>query len=71
MRSPREAVTAFCCNCKEDFALAREGVPWRMGLLFPLARAPRKIRERFASWRDHEEGAYLCGNCLFDLTDED
>jgi hypothetical protein len=42
-----------------------------MGVLVPLTRAPSRLRQRFASWIGHPEGAYLCGNCYFDLTDDD
>jgi hypothetical protein len=63
-------MTAFCCECKEDFPLAEKHTAIRMGFLFPLSRMPRRLQERFRSWADHEDGAYLCGNCYFDLTDD-
>jgi hypothetical protein len=58
----------FCCNCQEDFPV---GDSVRLGVLVPLTRAPSRLRQRFASWIGHPEGAYLCGNCYFDLTDDD
>jgi hypothetical protein len=64
-------MSAFCCNCQEDFPVAPDGAAVRMGFLFPLVRMPKRLRDRFASWRKHEDGSYLCGNCYFDLTDED
>jgi hypothetical protein len=66
-------VTAFCCECKEDFPVAEIGSGIRMGVLFPLKRMPLRLQDRFHSWADDEDseasGAYLCGNCYFDLTD--
>ena len=63
---------AFCCRCKtDDFPIAREPAHWRMGEMRLLKKAPIKIRRLYQDWLDHEEGKYLCGNCYFDLTDED
>lgn len=62
----------FCCRCKEDFPI-EELSPWQMGIMRPLYFAPKKIKEMFSEWLNseiHGEG-YLCGNCYFDLTDED
>ncbi len=61
----------FCCRCQSDYPIAPRGSGTRMGYLFPLARLPKRFQRQFASWRDHGEGAYLCGSCLFDLTDDD
>ena len=63
-------VSAFCCRCQEDFPVAPEGAAVRMGFLYRLARMPRRLRDRFASWANDDEGGFLCGNCCFDLTDE-
>lgn len=59
----------FCCRCAEDFPLASEPASWRMGFLRELKKAPKRIRDQFREWLDHDEGKYLCGNCYFDLTD--
>ncbi len=61
-------MAAFCCNCKEDFELAEPHTAIRMGLLFPLSRMPARIADRFREWKDDDEGAFMCGNCYFDLT---
>ncbi|KKN46784.1 hypothetical protein LCGC14_0669640 [marine sediment metagenome] len=63
----------FCCRCKEDFPVAEEPTRWMMGQLRKLSKAPKKIREQFREWLNseiHGEG-YLCGNCYFDLTDDE
>ena len=60
----------FCCQCKSDFPIAEEPTSWGMGALRPLRLAPKRLRDRFASWLAHPEGSFLCGNCYFDLTDE-
>ncbi len=63
----------FCCRCKDDFPLAKEPTQWHMGEMRLLSKAPKKIRDQFREWLQHDEGKYLCGNCyfdLFDLTDE-
>lgn len=65
----RRAENLFCCRCKEDFELAQEPATWRMGFLRKLEQAPRRIKDHFHEWLGHETGAYLCGNCYFDLTD--
>jgi hypothetical protein len=65
--STEEVETPFCCHCKEDFPV---GPRFAMGVLVPLDKAPARLRDRFYSWREHPSGAYLCGNCYFDLTDE-
>ena len=63
----------FCCRCFEDFPVAEEPTGWMMGKLRRLSKAPKKIRIQFAYREDSEihGKAYLCGNCYFDLTDED
>lgn len=63
----------FCCRCKEDFPVAKEPAIWMMGQLRLLKYAPKQIRERYRDWLNsdiHGKG-YLCGNCYFDLTDEE
>jgi hypothetical protein len=58
-----------CVRCDEDFRLAdNPDAGWAMGVLRPLTSAvkrtlPRRLRGL--------HGDYLCGNCFFDLTDED
>lgn len=59
----------FCCRCKEDFDVAEEPARWEMGMMRKLSKAPKRIKDMFRDWLDHEEGGYLCGNCYFDLTD--
>ena len=59
---------AWCCNCKEDFPVAA-GEPYGMGALKPLSEAPPGIARQFKHWADDDEGAYLCGNCYFDILD--
>lgn len=60
---------AFCAECKEDFPVEVGGRP-TMGALRPLAEYGQRWQERYSSWMDPPEGAYLCGNCYFDLTDD-
>ncbi len=59
----------FCCECKSDFPVAVEPTSWRMGELRDIDRLTDRLRRRFAEWREHPDGHYLCGNCYFDLTD--
>lgn len=61
----------FCCRCKENFPVHGGLNGWQMGQMRPLAKAPKKIKDQFREWLGHEEGSWLCGNCYFDLTDED
>ncbi len=61
----------FCCRCKEDFPVVREPATWQMGKMRLLAMAPETIRRQFRDWLTHPTGKHLCGNCYFDLTDED
>ena len=63
---------AKCCRCNEDFPLATEPASWRMGELRRLSKAPKKVREPLVgSSTGAADEEYLCGNCYFDLTDED
>ena len=64
---------AKCCRCNEDFPVATEPASWRMGELRRLLKAPLRLRRRLLSYGDAEalRDAFLCGNCYFDLTDED
>jgi len=55
----------FCGRCKEDFPVADEGQALRMGLLFPIRRVPKKVRQRI-----NPGFPYLCGNCWFDILDD-
>jgi hypothetical protein len=66
--------TPFCVRCKEDFPVADEPATWRMGQLRPLRKAPKRIRERFREWLSEDAinpHPMLCGNCYFDLTDDE
>lgn len=62
----------FCNRCLEEFPMAPDqvGPPrrWEMGWLYPLSRAPAAIRRRF---KREDDNNHLCGNCYFDLTDEE
>lgn len=60
----------WCARCQEDFPIA-EDVKGRiqMGLLYPLKRFQKKIREHYEV--KGGTGSYLCGNCYFDLTDDE
>lgn len=60
----------FCCRCKEDFPLAKEPANFQMGEMREIRRAPGFMRRKFQEWCDHDTGRYLCGNCYFDLLDE-
>lgn len=60
----------FCAECKESFPVIA-GAPFRMGQLRPLSESSQRWQDRYRSWLDHDAGAYLCGNCYFDLTDAD
>jgi len=57
----------WCCRCHEEFPVAPEGYPLRMGYLYPLSRVPQRVKQRLYSG---ETSDYLCGNCWFDLLDE-
>lgn len=63
--------TPFCCRCKDDFPVHGGLGGWQMGQMRPLVKAPRKIKEQFKEWLEDEYGCYLCGNCYFDLTDDE
>lgn len=63
--------TPICCLCKEDFPVAAEPTGWRMGQMRSLNMAPRFIQDRFSDWLDDPIGSHLCGNCYFDLTDDE
>lgn len=57
-----------CVRCDEDFRVAENPeAGWAMGVLRPLAVARDSLPKRLRALR----GDYLCGNCYFDLTDED
>lgn len=57
----------WCCRCHEGFPVAPEGLPFRMGYLYPLRCVPQKVKNRLHGDRTSN---YLCGNCWFDLLDE-
>ncbi len=63
--------TAVCCRCQEDFPVAKEPSTWQMGKMRPLKFAPKYVRDRYGSFLAEElRKAYLCGNCYFDLKDD-
>ncbi|MDP3064042.1 MAG: hypothetical protein Q8O40_12650 [Chloroflexota bacterium] len=64
-----DGLTPFCARCKEEFPIAKEPATWRMGFLRRLSKLPRRLREHHEI--AHQAGGYLCGNCYFDLTDEE
>jgi len=62
----------FCCRCHEEFPVASKVEqlvePVRMGLLYKLTRFGKRVKDKL----DREPTSdFLCGNCYFDLTDED
>ena len=60
----------WCARCKEDddsFSVATEPAGWAMGVLRRLSKAPKWMRERMRG----VAGDYLCGNCYFDLLDDE
>lgn len=59
----------FCARCQEDFPIAPEPTRWAMGSLRPLGKAPKAIRSKYCT--ELQSVDYLCGNCYFDLTDEE
>ena len=61
--------TPYCERCKTDFPVAKEPASWEMGRMRLLSKAPKRHAQRFKT--DWERPDYLCGNCYFDLTDED
>jgi len=61
----------FCCRCKENFPIHGGLSGWQMGQMRPLKRAPKKIKEQFADWLEDQYGNWLCGNCYYDLTDDE
>lgn len=68
----KEDETPFCCRCYEDFPVAEEPSEWTMGQMRKLKLAPKKVRDELRQWLDEDlYTAYLCGNCYFDLTDEE
>lgn len=62
----------ICIRCLEDFPVAQEPTHWTMGYLRPVKKLPAKVRGRLRVDPDDIRGEpHLCGNCYFDLTDED
>jgi hypothetical protein len=59
----------FCCRCKDDGFEVKPYHGPRMGELYKLGEVPAKWRKVYKDWKDHPEGAHLCGNCIFDLED--
>ena len=63
---------ALCFRCYEDMPVAEEPAAWRMGELRPLSKAPKRVRDAVRYDKGDIRGEpMLCGNCYFDLTDED
>ena len=66
----------WCDCCKEEFSLAtpeeERGRPglgkFKMGLLYPKSKVPKRFRERLFSGGTSN---YACGNCILDMMDED
>lgn len=67
----------WCDRCKEEaFPIVPKDGPesdrpgigyFRLGLLYPKSKIPRRLRERlFSSGTSN----YACGNCILDLMDE-
>lgn len=60
----------FCDRCKEDFPVADVSprgarISWSMGLLYPRHALPQRVNSRVPG------SGFICGNCCFDLTDEE
>ena len=71
--SEETAETPFCVRCHEEFPVADEPAGWVMGQLRPVAAAPRNVRQHWSVNFDAEDirgKPMLCGNCYFDLMDE-
>ncbi|MDP3062930.1 MAG: hypothetical protein Q8O40_06945 [Chloroflexota bacterium] len=64
----------FCQRCQEDFPVDPRPKPdgFRMGLLRPIDSMSKHLwrKLRVVDW-ENPNGRYLCGNCYFDLTDEE
>ena len=67
----------WCDRCKEDcFPVAtpeeERGRPglgkFKMGLLYPKSKVPRRLRERLFSGGTSN---YACGNCIVDMMNEE
>jgi hypothetical protein len=67
----------WCDRCKEEFPVVpktgserdRPGLGYfRLGLLYPKSKVPRRLRERLFSGGT---SSYACGNCILDLMDEE
>lgn len=63
-----EENTPICIRCLEDFPLAKEPARWQMGEMRQVTRLPGRFRRKLV---EHDDDSYVCGNCYFDLTDED
>lgn len=62
----------FCIRCMEDFPVAQEPTVWRMGEMRPVSKLSKTLQHKVAPDPEIMDGTpYLCGNCYFDLTDED
>ena len=61
----------FCVRCQEDFPVGEEAF-WTMGELRPLAAAPQRFRDKLRyDPQDIRGPQHLCGNCYYDLRDEE
>jgi ribosomal protein L34E len=57
----------WCARCKEVFPIAKEPAQWRMGEMRKLTKAPKWIQRLLGG----NTGDYLCGNCFYDMLDEE
>lgn len=58
----------FCNRCLEDFPLS-EQKQVEMGSLYPLGLFASAVRRKVQPREDGNN--YLCGNCYFNLSEED
>ena len=69
------SANVWCDRCKEEGfpVVPKEGPEkdrpglgyFRMGLLYPLSKVPKRWRRQF----DSGSSNYACGNCILDLQD--
>lgn len=62
----------LCIRCLEDFPVAQEPARWEMGEMRPVSKLPKRLRDKVQPDQMDTRGkSYLCGNCYFDLLDEE
>lgn len=62
----------LCIRCLEDFPVAKEPARWAMGEMRPVSKLPKRLRNKVnPDPADMRGTPHLCGNCYFDLLDEE